>query len=192
MSQMPTNTPSSPMRRRAGRALEYGLGIGMALPRTLAFAGEAWLQARRRNAPPGTPHLSPKLVAQVAMDELILAAMKTPGNSRIEPTTRPRPPSCSPRTTSSVHKDGTAIRPRTTSPRRLPTTLLSVPACGWDHRGGTCALRVASIRSSRTPRARGGSASSPIRRCTPGCGARATRRDRGSYACIRTGRDAAS
>ncbi len=70
---------SASIGRRARRALEYGFGIGMALPRTLAFAGEAWWRAREEEGAPGTPHLSPGLIAQVAMDEIILAAMKTPG-----------------------------------------------------------------------------------------------------------------
>ncbi len=65
--------------RRARRALEYGVGIGMALPRTLAFAGETLLRSRGGNGSPGTPHLSPGLLAQVALDEIIIAAMKTPG-----------------------------------------------------------------------------------------------------------------
>ena len=67
------------MSRRARRALEYGFGIGMAVPRTLAFAGEAWLRSRAGKGSPGTPHLSAGLVAQVALDEIVLAAMKTPG-----------------------------------------------------------------------------------------------------------------
>lgn len=51
----------------------------MAVPRAIAFAGSAWLRERRSNGEASTPHLSPALVAQVAMDEIILAAMKTPG-----------------------------------------------------------------------------------------------------------------
>ena len=51
----------------------------MALPRTLAFAGETWWRSRDGNGSPGTAHLSPGLLAQVALDEIILAAMKTPG-----------------------------------------------------------------------------------------------------------------
>jgi hypothetical protein len=74
---MPSNPPS--LSRRARRALEYGFGIGMALPRTLAFAGEAWWRARGDNGAPDSPHLSPALLAQVALDEVVLAAMKTPG-----------------------------------------------------------------------------------------------------------------
>ncbi|HYZ93333.1 MAG TPA: alpha/beta hydrolase [Actinomycetota bacterium] len=70
---------SSSLNRRARRALEYGLGIGMALPRTLAFAGDAWWRGRNGNGPPETPRLSPAFIAQVALDELVLAAMKTPG-----------------------------------------------------------------------------------------------------------------
>jgi hypothetical protein len=72
----PQKKPS--LEKRARRALDYGLGIGMAVPRTLAFAGSAWLRSRREPTP-STPHLSPAFVAQVALDEVILAAMKTPG-----------------------------------------------------------------------------------------------------------------
>ncbi len=79
MQEMPPTTPPTPLSRRARRALEYGFGIGMAAPRTLAFAGEAWWRSRGGNGSPDTPHLSAGLVAQVAMDELVLAAMKTPG-----------------------------------------------------------------------------------------------------------------
>ncbi|MEX2394100.1 MAG: alpha/beta hydrolase family protein [Actinomycetota bacterium] len=64
--------------KRVGRALEYAAGIGMAIPRTIAFSGSAWLRSRREDMP-STPHLTPAFVAQVALDELILAAMKTPG-----------------------------------------------------------------------------------------------------------------
>ncbi len=70
---------SSSLSRRARRALEYGFGIGMALPRTLAFAGDAWWRGRGDNGEPDTPHLSAGLIAQVALDEIVLAAMKTPG-----------------------------------------------------------------------------------------------------------------
>ena len=79
MSEMPPSSPPVPFSRRARRALEYGFGIGMAVPRTLAFAGEAWWRSRGGNGSPDTPHLSPGLIAQVALDEIILAAMKTPG-----------------------------------------------------------------------------------------------------------------
>jgi hypothetical protein len=68
----------SPLERRVRRALSYGAGIGMAVPRTIAFAGNAWLRSRRP-ATPSTPHLSPAFIAQVALDEIIIAAMKTPG-----------------------------------------------------------------------------------------------------------------
>ncbi len=70
--------PKASFNRRARRALDYGLGIGMAVPRTLAFAGSAWMRSRRENIA-STPHLSPAFVAQVALDEIVLAAMKTPG-----------------------------------------------------------------------------------------------------------------
>lgn len=71
--------PSSSFRRRAGRALEYGAGIGMAIPRTLAFAGRTWWRTREGQPRPGMPNLSPALLAQVALDEIVIAAMKTPG-----------------------------------------------------------------------------------------------------------------
>jgi hypothetical protein len=67
-----------PFERRARRALSYGLGIGMAIPRTIAFAGSAWMRSREAETP-STPHLSAGFLAQVALDEIILAAMKTPG-----------------------------------------------------------------------------------------------------------------
>jgi hypothetical protein len=51
----------------------------MAIPRTLAFTGNAWWRARNADPRPGTPHVSPAFVAQVALDEIVLAAMKTPG-----------------------------------------------------------------------------------------------------------------
>jgi len=79
MSEMQPSPTPVPFNRRARRALEYGLGIGMAVPRTLAFAGESWWRSRRGSDAPDTPHLSAGLLAQVAMDEIILAAMKTPG-----------------------------------------------------------------------------------------------------------------
>jgi pimeloyl-ACP methyl ester carboxylesterase len=74
------DTPKKPIPfdRRARRALSYGLGIGMAVPRTIAFAGNAWLRARRDETAVKA-NLSPALIAQVALDEIILAAMKTPG-----------------------------------------------------------------------------------------------------------------
>ena len=50
----------------------------MAVPRTLAFTGKTWLRSRKPETP-STPHLSPGFIAQVAMDEIVLAAMKTPG-----------------------------------------------------------------------------------------------------------------
>jgi pimeloyl-ACP methyl ester carboxylesterase len=50
----------------------------MAIPRTIAFTGKSWMRSRREDAP-STPHLSAAFVAQVALDEIILAAMKTPG-----------------------------------------------------------------------------------------------------------------
>jgi hypothetical protein len=71
--------PPTPWSRRARRALEYASGIGMAVPRTLAFAGETWWRSRNGEGSPETAHLSAGLLAQVAMDEIILAAMKTPG-----------------------------------------------------------------------------------------------------------------
>ena len=51
----------------------------MAAPRTLGFAAQALLR-RNRYADPtsGTPNLSAALLAQVALDEFVLAAMKTP------------------------------------------------------------------------------------------------------------------
>lgn len=79
MSNMPSTPPPIPLGRRARRALEYGIGIGMAIPRTLSFAGEAWWRSRTGSGSPHAPRLSPGLVAQVALDELVLAAMKTPG-----------------------------------------------------------------------------------------------------------------
>jgi pimeloyl-ACP methyl ester carboxylesterase len=79
MPLMPDGTPKKPsLERRARRALSYGIGIGAAVPRTIAFAGSAWMRSRREDAP-STPHLSPAFIAQVALDEIILAAMKTPG-----------------------------------------------------------------------------------------------------------------
>jgi hypothetical protein len=60
------------------RALSYGAGIGMAVPRTLAFTANAWLRSRGPDSP-SKPHVSPAFIAQVAMDEIVLAAMKTPG-----------------------------------------------------------------------------------------------------------------
>jgi hypothetical protein len=72
-------TPKAPsFNRRARRALAYGAGIGMAVPRTVAFATSAWMRSRSEDAP-STPHLTPAFVAQVALDEIVLAAMKTPG-----------------------------------------------------------------------------------------------------------------
>lgn len=76
---MPDTPPNVSLSRRARRAMVYGMGIGMAVPRTIAFAGSAWLRERRNKGEASTPHLSPSLVAQVALDEIILAAMKTPG-----------------------------------------------------------------------------------------------------------------
>lgn len=67
-----------PIDKRILRALSYTAGIGMAVPRTIAFTTNAWLSGR--GAETGTkPHISPAFVAQVAMDEIVLAAMKTPG-----------------------------------------------------------------------------------------------------------------
>jgi hypothetical protein len=77
MGDQPTTTP---LGRRARRGLAYGLGIGMAIPRTMAFAGTTWLRSRVMNdSSPSKPHLSPAFLAQVALDEVIIAAMKTPG-----------------------------------------------------------------------------------------------------------------
>ncbi len=64
--------------KRALRALSYGAGIGMAVPRTIAFATSAWLRSRGEQTP-STPHLTPLFVAQAAIDEVVIAAMKTPG-----------------------------------------------------------------------------------------------------------------
>lgn len=77
MSRMQPPPKRTSFERRARRALSYGLGIGMALPRTIAFAGNAWLRSRTDDSAVKT-QLSPSFVAQVALDEIILAAMKTP------------------------------------------------------------------------------------------------------------------
>jgi pimeloyl-ACP methyl ester carboxylesterase len=76
MSLMPNLPRQVQLSRRARRAIAYGLGIGMAAPRTLQFAAETLMH---RNGNGDSAHLSPALLAQVAMDELVLAAMKTPG-----------------------------------------------------------------------------------------------------------------
>jgi len=68
---------SVPLEKKVRRALSYAGGIGMAVPRTLAFTTNAWI--RGRGADTGTrPHITPAFVAQVAIDEIVLAAMKTP------------------------------------------------------------------------------------------------------------------
>jgi len=67
-----------PIDKRILRALSYGAGIGMAVPRTVAFTTKAWIRSRGPETPT-TPHITPAFVAQVAMDEIVLAAMKTPG-----------------------------------------------------------------------------------------------------------------
>jgi hypothetical protein len=67
-----------PLERRIRRALSYGAGIGMAVPRTLAFGATAWMRSRGEQTP-STPHLSAAFIAQAAIDEVVIAAMKTPG-----------------------------------------------------------------------------------------------------------------
>jgi hypothetical protein len=70
---------SSPsVSKRARRALAYTAGIGMAVPRTIAFTANTWLRSRF-DTDRIKPHLSPAFVAQAALDEVIIAAMKTPG-----------------------------------------------------------------------------------------------------------------
>ena len=68
----------SDLNRRARRAILYGIGIGAAIPRTIAFSTNAFIRSRRPETA-STPHLSPAFVAQAALDEIIIAAMKTPG-----------------------------------------------------------------------------------------------------------------
>jgi pimeloyl-ACP methyl ester carboxylesterase len=77
MERMSDSSKPVPFEKRARRALAYGLGIGMAVPRTIAFAGNAWLRSRRDHDAVKT-QLSPAFVAQVALDEVIIAAMKVP------------------------------------------------------------------------------------------------------------------
>jgi hypothetical protein len=72
---MAINTPALP--RRARELISYGMGLGMSAPRTLAFAAERLLGVQDPHLP--SSNLSAGLIAQVALDELILAAMKTPG-----------------------------------------------------------------------------------------------------------------
>jgi hypothetical protein len=60
------------------RALAYAGGIGMAVPRALTFGANSWLRSRGPETA-STPHVSPAFIAQVAIDEIVLAAMKTPG-----------------------------------------------------------------------------------------------------------------
>lgn len=65
--------------RKARRAISYGLGITAAVPRTLGFAATTLMQTGVQGGGIGrVTNLSPSLLAQVAMDEVVLAAMKTP------------------------------------------------------------------------------------------------------------------
>ncbi len=66
------------IERKLGRAVEYAVGIGMAVPRTIAFSTSAFMRSRGPEMP-SKPHLSAPFIAQVALDEILIAAMKTPG-----------------------------------------------------------------------------------------------------------------
>src|SRR5437660_6246685 len=66
--------------RRIRRAADPPVRIAMTAPRTAAFVARSWARSRR---PPLTPHPptpqpSAGLAAQVAVDELLLAMMKSP------------------------------------------------------------------------------------------------------------------
>ncbi|MCA1831154.1 MAG: alpha/beta hydrolase family protein [Actinomycetota bacterium] len=67
---------------RAGRMIVRtpGAGIVLAPPRTAAFAVNAWVRARGKAAEAElpAPKLSAALAAQVALDEMMLGAMKSP------------------------------------------------------------------------------------------------------------------
>jgi pimeloyl-ACP methyl ester carboxylesterase len=65
--------------RGVRRGLVYGAGIALSAPRTLAFVGSEVWRSRRGDADGPPFNLSPALVAQVAVDELIVALMSTPG-----------------------------------------------------------------------------------------------------------------
>lgn len=69
--------PQPPLPRHARRLISFGVRLGMSAPRTLAFAAEQLLSVEAPRHP--APNLSAAFLAQVAVDELILAAMQSPG-----------------------------------------------------------------------------------------------------------------
>src|SRR6516164_8093107 len=67
--------------RELRRAANPPIRIAMAAPRTAAFVARSWARSRgapHNNSHPPSPAPSAGLVAQVAMDELLLAVMKSP------------------------------------------------------------------------------------------------------------------
>src|SRR5438067_775039 len=66
--------------RRIRRAADPPVRIAMTAPRTAAFVARSWARSRQDavTAHPPTPPPSAGLAAQVALDELLLAMMKSP------------------------------------------------------------------------------------------------------------------
>lgn len=71
--------PQIPLSRRVRRSLLYGAGLATPIPRTAAFLATQWWRGRSGSADWPVAPVSPAFVAQVALDELLIAAMKNPG-----------------------------------------------------------------------------------------------------------------